>query len=36
MSKRYEGVCCDGPWEGRNLAYDEPVFVVALLPSVPS
>jgi hypothetical protein len=21
MSKRYEGVCYDGAWEGRNLAY---------------
>jgi hypothetical protein len=26
MSKRCDGVCYDGPWEGRNLAYDEPVF----------
>jgi hypothetical protein len=31
---RFEGICYDGPWEGRQISYDMPWYRVALVPAL--
>lgn len=32
--KKYEGVCYDGPWEGRIIAHDYPWIRITIAPPI--